>query len=759
MVTSPNLTFSAQCEKEPIHVPGAIQPHGVLMVLEPGHRTLLAWSANLETLFPGVRPVWGRPVAEILPPAFLGALEGPLHNDPGPVISFRVREGGSTLLAALHRNNTGQWVLEVEPERSDDPVCCWESFITNTMATIRDVDNLDSLAQVTVDALRTLTGYERVLIYRFDQEGDGMVVAESHVPDWPQSFLGFHFPAHDIPAQARALYLRSRMRYMPDRDYTPVPLVPAVNPENGTAFDLSLSQLRSLSPIHRTYQRNLGVNGSLSVSIINQGKLWGLVVAHHRHPHRLPPSLRSPVALLTDGFALRLSATESAEERDARANHTRLHQRLLEQIAGADDFVKALTQGPVRLTDLFFASGGVAVLHGDSDHNLNVTTVGDTPPEQVVLEYAYWLRRTGRLQDLHATECTGCEHPGMQPYADKASGALAVLLGEARQHMIIWFRPEVIRTIHWGGRPDVVNTGPGGMVLPRESFDRWVEIKRGHARPWPAWKLDIARSLRNALNDLILRQMRAVKDLNDKLRRSDRAKSEFLAAMSHELRTPLNAIIGFSEMLETEVMGPLNPKQKEYAGDILGAGHHLLALINDVLDLSKVEAGRLELHEEWVALAEIGDSVRRLAVPLAENKSVTLSIAIPDSLPRLWADARLVRQMLLNLVSNAIKFTPAGGAVTLTGGRNEVHLWLRVADTGIGIAADQMEAVLQPFNQGASDVTRAQEGTGLGLPLVKSLVEAHGGQLRMESTVGDGTTATLLLPAGRLWPATQPHPT
>ncbi len=235
---------------------------------------------------------------------------------------------------------------------------------------------------------------------------------------------------------------------------------------------------------------------------------------------------------------------------------------------------------------------------------------------------------------------------------------------------------------------------------------------------------------------------------------ANRAKTEFLANISHELRTPLNAILGFSEVLTLEMFGPLEGRYRQYATDINASGAHLLAVINDILDMSRIEAGRIDLHEEEIDLALATEACLRLVGDQARNDGVALAVEIDPLLPHLRADGRLVRQMLLNLLSNAIKFTPAGGRVTIDAGLDhEGALLLRVRDTGIGIDASDLTRVLAPFGQVDSAYSRRHGGTGLGLPIVRALVELHGGTLRLESQVGVGTTAVLSFPPSRRVPS------
>jgi len=238
----------------------------------------------------------------------------------------------------------------------------------------------------------------------------------------------------------------------------------------------------------------------------------------------------------------------------------------------------------------------------------------------------------------------------------------------------------------------------------------------------------------------------------DEAESANRAKSEFLATMSHELRTPLNAIIGFSDVIKQELLGPVGSvKYRDYAHDINESGQHLLDLINSVLDLSKVESGVDDIHEENIKVSEILRAVKVLVKERAHRASIELRFECPDNLPALRVDGRKLKQILANLLSNAIKFTPVGGKVMLKSwsGVESGHVF-QITDTGIGIAAEDLPKVLTPFRQIDSKLSRQYEGTGLGLPLAKAFAEMHGGSLDLQSTVGVGTTATVRFPPERI---------
>jgi signal transduction histidine kinase len=231
---------------------------------------------------------------------------------------------------------------------------------------------------------------------------------------------------------------------------------------------------------------------------------------------------------------------------------------------------------------------------------------------------------------------------------------------------------------------------------------------------------------------------------------ANRTKSEFLANMSHELRTPLNAIIGFSEVIKIGMFGPLNERYRAYGGDIYSSGTHLLGLINEILDLSKLEAGQLELHEEEVDLAAVLQISKRQVETQAEKSKIRILESLAADLPLVRADNRRLQQILINLLSNAVKFTPEGGRVRVSMARKNGGVIVEVRDTGIGMSAEGIEKALQPFGQIDSTLSRKYEGTGLGLPLAKHLAELHGGTLIVESRENVGTTVTIFLPPERV---------
>ena len=355
---------------------------------------------------------------------------------------------------------------------------------------------------------------------------------------------------------------------------------------------------------------------------------------------------------------------------------------------------------------------------------------------------AFWIRRDGRILFVNeqACECLGfSRHELLSMSIHDIDPSLTS--DEWARH---WASLEQCGSLAL----ETSHRTKEGQVIPVDVTANHLELDGEH------YNCTFARD--------ITRNKQAEKELlaaKEQAEMADRAKSEFLANMSHELRTPLNAIIGFSEIIQNEMLGPAgSTKYRSYASDICESGQHLLGLINDILDLSKIESGAEQLHEEHLEIPEVIRSVLRLIKERAGSDGVECELEISDDLPPLRADKQKLKQILINLLSNAIKFTPSGGNVTL-------RVWcgidsgyvFQVIDTGIGIALEDIPKALAPFQQVDSKLNRKYDGAGLGLPLTKGLVELHGGYLDLQSQVGVGTTVTVRFPAERI--VRSPHDT
>jgi PAS domain S-box-containing protein len=515
-LSKPTDVDSDSCAQEPIHLPGAVQPHALLVGLDAQTLGLLTKSANVDALFPGTAladiPPW-------LPQEVVETCRDLERSGRSEQILWAEIVGlGATEVHCFAAAGIVFCEFELPFGAPTPPIMDGASKVAEAieeMGVARDIAELSAIAAL---AVRALSGFERVLVYRFDVDGDGDAIGESLAADWRQSFLGLRFPADDIPPQARRLYRLTGSRWLPTRDYVPVPLAPNLDP-SGQPFDFSLSHYRSVSPIHLMYQKNIDVDGAMSVSIIVDGALWGLLIGHHRRPHRVSPETRHQVVAIARVFAMRADCLLRREAEEKRLRGMLACSAFLRKLAAADDFLTALREGEPSVVELFSDCTGAAIAWYDGGTPA-VQTLGDTPPLGDLFALAEWIRSAADGSVL-ATDCLSSRFPLFLDHREMASGVLAIIFEDSRRPVLLLFRPEVAQSVSWAGKPEKA-LGPDGVAnLPRRSFDRWTEIKRGHSRPWAPWELDVASTLCATVNDVIVRQTRRVRELEGDVGRAE----------------------------------------------------------------------------------------------------------------------------------------------------------------------------------------------------------------------------------------------
>jgi light-regulated signal transduction histidine kinase (bacteriophytochrome) len=736
--TTPELDLTA-CEREPIHIPGSIQPHGILLAMRHPDLVLTHASANLAPLF-GLDPakVLGRPLHEVLPDlasGFAADLVQPVSEATSRYLrafALKTAAGEQAFDAVLHTSGD-HVVLELEevPAGARTSLDTLYPILRRFVDQLQTASTVDELCQVAATDIRGLTKFDRVLVYRFDEQWNGTVIAEDRNGTLP-SYLDLRFPASDIPAQARELYRRNRLRIIPDATYTPVP----IESHDPAPLDLSDSVLRSVSPVHVEYMRNMGTLASMSISILREGVLWGLISCHSKDPRRVPLQVRNACDFLTQIFSLQLEARENTILAEDRIRLRSIQARLLAHMASEEFFIDGLVKHPVELMRLAGAEGA-AIVSGEYCWRL-----GRTPAEDQVRALYAWLSRHHE-EDMFATDNLSEHFPAAQTFADKASGMLSISISKMHASYVLWFRPEVVQTVKWGGDPSKPVQEIAGVqrLHPRHSFEIWKETVRGRALPWSASEIEAVKELRNAVVGIVLRRAEELADLTSELQRSNKELEAFSYSVSHDLRAPFRHIVGYSELLRKQEAEKLSERGRRYIDTIIDSAYTAGTLVDNLLSFSQM--GRTSLKPRRVDLRQMVEEVRqKLAIDVGERQ-VAWKIA---DLPSAVADPVMIRLVIENLLSNAVKYTRprAHARIEIGAFRKDGEIVFFVRDNGVGFDMAYVGKLFGVFQR----LHRIEEfeGTGIGLANVRRIVERHGGRTWAEGALDQGATFYFSLP-------------
>jgi light-regulated signal transduction histidine kinase (bacteriophytochrome) len=489
---------AADCAREPIHLSGAIQPHGYLVSCQVSDWTIRQVSANAEALF-GVPPaaLLGETLREHVAADLLCAIADTVgYLDAGApaqrVGTANLGENGALCDVSVHVAD-GLVHIEAEPLARQDGLAAPTAVAQAMISRLGSGDDQAAFLDAVAVQVRALSGYDRVMVYRFRDDDAGEVVAEA-VADDLEPYLGLRYPASDIPVQARALYLRNRIRVIPDAAYAPVPIVPGVL-ASGKPMDLSQHALRSVSPVHLEYLRNMGVAASMSISIVAGGRLWGLVACHHRAPRLVPPAVRAALDLFGMFVSMRVSAREQEQTMAGYERAEQIREQLRRRLAGADDFNAALAGELAMLQDALHCDGA-ALWAGSRWH-----TVGRVPDPREAPELLAWLHRMDGQAEVVTTDAAADWHSG--PMVDgSVAGVMGLCMGGGEDWLLL-FRDEQLQDVRWAGEPAkaLVPTDDGERIAPRRSFATWRQLVRGRSLPWSAADHRAAERLHRLLHE------------------------------------------------------------------------------------------------------------------------------------------------------------------------------------------------------------------------------------------------------------------
>ncbi len=847
-VSSDTPVTQETCSSEQIRIPGAIQRHGFLLGLDDSQDRVAVASENAEEfLQTPLKLILGARLDELLERELLGIVQ---HQrcavEPEGMVTylgaFHLR---SDLFSVVTHCIEGKRILEFERQDRLVGPEMMNSVITNFVATLSKLESAEELCNAVTQQVAQLTGFDRVLLYSFDEEGHGTVLSEANSGRLP-SYLDLRFPFSDIPRQARELYVLNTVRMIPNANYTPSPLR-AITADAPHILDLSLSVLRSVSPVHLEYMRNMGTVSSMSISIVSEGRLWGLISGHHAEPRIVPYLVRSACDMLAKLVGTQLTAFRAASRlRTATHFHT-VQRQLLTHVAGEGRYLSALATQMESLRLITDAAGTALWIDGTCEQ------IGSVPALPDIQRIVQWLDEQPDTE-LFVTRQLELDLPWAVALADTASGLLAIRISDVRQRYVLWLRPQIIHTVQWAGEP-AGKQGETRRLHPRKSFESWRETVRGQSERWSEVEIESAREFLSAITTISLKRAEEEAELsnarfeqltqalpekiftanddgvltftNDRWREqglsgtgvwfsegrlmpedeervgvrwqasvtsgnsledevrlltgpdriprwnlvravpfrrqgglragwigsmidlTDRREREaalrmteklaltgrMTSVIAHEINNPLESITNLLYLVQQDL--PRDSEAAQYIGMAESELERISGITKQTLRWGRENAGRTERFSAGTLFAD----VLRLFHGKLRNRNVTATIDNGEQVLISGIPGQ-IRQVIANLVANAIDAAHVGGSVQLEA-RNltDGGVELLIRDDGMGMTQEVRSQLFQPFY-----TTKGDLGNGLGLYISHEIVERHGGELQVESAPGKGTTMHVLLP-------------
>ncbi len=745
-IVNRDIVNLSNCEQEPIHIPGSIQPHGFLLGLKEHSFIIDFCSANCADYI-------GYKYSELLASSFATAFGDEALEQLKDYIAeermlssvlLRLNLNGNFFLCTVHKRDS-VYILEAEPVRDDLPEATAVYDQTAQFLTyMHDTHTLRELCGLVAKGTREITGYDRVMIYRFDKDYNGEVFAESVREDL-EPFLGLHYPHTDIPPQARELYMRNLLRIITDINYMPVPVY-TVDDNDSKNLDLSLSILRSTSPMHVQYLHNMGVGATLTVSLIYKKKLWGLIACHHYSPKNISPQIRLAAQLqghfITSQIDVRQASEEYEESRRVTLSLEKMNSYSLGSTAALQDI--ADTPEILKLCN----AAGVSILFNDK-----VYKSGFTPEDDEIKQLSNWLAEYSNHSSFHTDKLLDFL-PDMRGLCEKTSGIIYHSLDMDTDNCIIWYRPETITEVNWAGDPakSIIKDAKG--LSPRNSFSLWKEIVSCMSKPWLQPETDTAAAYANSLqrhiNLLIISlEEEKYRKLSELLRQTNSELENINWISTHDLQEPLRKI----QLISSRILSKeeeMSPVVQDSLQRMNASAQRMQTLLVDILKYTK-----LKHTNDSFEMVDLNMLCNEVVADMTENVREHSAEIIIEALPSVEGIPFLLRQLFSNLIANSIKYASSERKPFVkitadhelrtynTDDKIRYHV-VYVADNGIGFDQQYAESIFNIFTK--LHASSEYKGSGVGLALCRKIMQNHNGYITASGASDGGAVMSLYFP-------------
>ena len=736
-----NLT---NCEKEPIHIPGSIQPHGFLLAVNQKTGKIEFCSGNTQDyirvsyeqlLDKSFGEVFGDENHQLL----LHYIE---NNGMLSATPLKLIFDGKPFQCTIHISGKN-YIIESEPNVSDQQTLAdVYSQTLQFLSYMNNTNTLQELCQLVANGTRDITGYDRVMVYRFDKEYNGEVFAESCV-DTVEPFLGLHYPHTDIPPQARELYMKNLLRLIADINYTPVPLY-TIDDKPGKNLDLSLSILRSTSPIHVEYLQNMGVGATLTISLIHRGRLWGLIACHHYSQKNLTPEVRLAAQLQGQFITSQIDVRQSNEEYEiARKTNIALEKITALDLPPITESFKIISLNR-DLLQLCNATG-VSIIVGDS-----VYKNGITPTEEDILKLSEWMSVYTNNGTLHTDKLIHFV-PDLKQVCEIVSGIIYHSLGN--NNSIIWYRQESLTEVNWAGNPDKAILIDSNGLHPRNSFRLWKQIIKCRSKDWIQPELNAAANYAHALQKqigmlLLSREEEKYRSLSEVLKETNAELENINWISTHDLQEPLRKIQLISSKLISQEKETMNDSTVDALGRMNISANRMQNLLIDILKYT-----RIKYTEDAFESVNLNDVLKEVLEDIREAILEREATIEHETLPVINGVPFLLKQLMSNIILNSLKYAAPDRKPVVkisvevmiqNSSNSKICHSIKFSDNGIGFQQQYAESIFNIFTR-LHGVT-AYKGSGVGLALCKKIMQMHNGTIQATGVPDKGSSFTLCFP-------------